>query len=95
MYENKTVHVDAVRTVGDFEWCLKSTTVERGRALMGIALEWTGDGTHYLDERESVGHAAEQVINLLAFVAHRFGDAAALKVIAEATARGEDWLDQE
>jgi len=89
-----TVNVRAVQTVGDFSWCLKSTTEERGKALIGIALEWSGDGTHDLVEREATDHAAEQLINMLAFVTANYGDAAALKIIAEAMARGEEWLQE-
>jgi len=81
-------------TVGDYTWCLKSTTEERGMALLQVALEWSGDGEHELSEREVVGHATEQLINLLAATTHRFGNRAALKIIAEAMDRAEEW-DQE
>jgi hypothetical protein len=81
-------------TVGDYTWCLKSTTEERGMALLQVGLEWSGDGEHELSEREVTGHATEQLINLLALTTHHFGSRAALKIIAEAMDRAEEW-DQE
>lgn len=89
-----TLNVTPKATVGDYTWCLKSTTEERGLALLQVALEWTGDGAHEMDEREVVDHATEQLINLLAVTASRFGSHAALKIISQALERAEDWDEQ-
>lgn len=88
--ENK-LNLAPTTTVGDYTWCLKSTTEERGIALLRVGLEWSGDGEHELSERETVGHAAEQLINLLAVTTANFGPRAALKIIAEAMDRTEEW----
>lgn len=87
--------VKPATTVGDYTWCLKSTTEERGMALLQVGLEWSGDGEHELNEREVVDHATEQLINLLALTTRHFDTRAALKIIAQAMERAEEWDDQD
>lgn len=90
-----TPKVTPTATVGDHTWCLKSTTVERGTALLQVALEWAGDDAHRLSEDEAVDHATEQLINLLAVTTHHFGSRAALKVISQALESAEDWDERD
>lgn len=94
MYVNGTVHLESKTTVPDAEWaCRGVTSDDLGKFLVEVGHTWTGDPELDADSRYVEAIAAQQVINILGFVANGFGDAAALRMILDVMERRSEWRE--